>query len=102
MRSARRNIGEHSTNPSSLPAAGRPDEAVSHPRIGCLTDPDNRRGLGIRCSAIIPGSNVMALIRAEHSVESGKSHFSAELERILSFVQRAERDVRGVFLIEEL
>jgi hypothetical protein len=29
MRSARRNIGEHSANPSSLPAAGRPDEAVA-------------------------------------------------------------------------
>src|ERR1700677_2875878 len=26
MRSARRNIGEHSANPSSLPAAGRPDD----------------------------------------------------------------------------
>src|ERR1700676_2230041 len=32
MRSARKNIGEHSANPSSLPAAGRPDEAVSHSR----------------------------------------------------------------------
>src|SRR6478736_7009364 len=32
MRSARRNIGEHSANPSSLSAAGRPDEAVSHSR----------------------------------------------------------------------
>jgi MutS-like protein len=53
-------------------------------------------------TALIPGSNVMALIRAEHSVESGKSHFFAELERILSFVQRAERDGRGVFVIDEL
>jgi hypothetical protein len=59
-------------------------------------------GVCFAATAIIPGSNVMALIRAEHSVESGKSHFFAELERILSFVQRAERDVRGVFLIDEL
>jgi DNA mismatch repair ATPase MutS len=44
----------------------------------------------------------MALIRAEHSIESGKSHFFAELERILSFVQRAECDGRGVFIIDEL
>jgi DNA mismatch repair ATPase MutS len=44
----------------------------------------------------------MASIRAEHSIESGKSHFFAELERILSFVQRAERGGREVFLIDEL
>ncbi|HEY6620256.1 MAG TPA: hypothetical protein VIY68_11955 [Steroidobacteraceae bacterium] len=59
-------------------------------------------GVCFAATAIIPGSNVMALIRAEHSVESGKSHFFAELERILSFVQRAERDGRGVFIIDEL
>jgi DNA mismatch repair ATPase MutS len=40
--------------------------------------------------------------RRGNSVESGKSHFFAELERILSFVQRAERDGRGVFVIDEL
>jgi hypothetical protein len=59
-------------------------------------------GVCFAATAIIPGSNVMALIRAEHSIESGKSHFFAELERILSFVQRAERDGRGVFVIDEL
>ena len=59
-------------------------------------------GVCFASTAIIPGSNVMASIRAEHSVESGKSHFFAELERILSFVRRAERDGRGVFLIDEL
>jgi MutS domain V len=59
-------------------------------------------GVCFAATAIIPGSKVMALIRAEHSVESGKSHFFAELERILSFVQRAERDGRGVFIIDEL
>jgi hypothetical protein len=59
-------------------------------------------GVCFAARAVIPRSNVMALIRAEHSVESGKSHFFAELERILSFVQRAERDGRGVFIIDEL
>jgi DNA mismatch repair ATPase MutS len=44
----------------------------------------------------------MAAIRAEHSIESGKSHFFAELERILYFLQGAELDGRGVFLIDEL
>ena len=59
-------------------------------------------GVCFAATASIPDSNVMALIRAEHSVESGKSHFFAELERILSFVQSAERDARGVFIIDEL
>src|ERR1700722_15038204 len=59
-------------------------------------------GVCFASTAIIPGSNVMASIRADHSVESGKSHFFAELERILSFVQRAERDGRGEFVIDEL
>jgi hypothetical protein len=59
-------------------------------------------GVCFAATAVVPRSNVMALIRAEHSIESGKSHFFAELERILSFVQRAERDGRGVFLIDEL
>ena len=54
-------------------------------------------GVCFAATAVVPRSNVMALIRAEHSIESGKSHFFAELERILSFVQMAERDARGVF-----
>jgi hypothetical protein len=59
-------------------------------------------GVCFAATAVVPRANVMAVIRAEHSIESGKSHFFAELERILSFVQRAERDGRGVFLIDEL
>ena len=46
-------------------------------------------GVCFATTAVIPRSNVMASIRAEHSIESGKSHFFAELERILSFVQMA-------------
>jgi hypothetical protein len=59
-------------------------------------------GVCFAAAAVVPRSKVMASIRAEHSIESGKSHFFAELERILSFVQGAERDGRGVFLIDEL
>jgi MutS domain V len=59
-------------------------------------------GVCFAATAVVPRSNVMALIRAEHSIESGRSHFFAELERILSFVQRAKRDGRGVFIIDEL
>jgi len=43
----------------------------------------------------------MAAIRAEHSSQSGKSHFFAEIERIQSFVEIARRAHRGVFLIDE-
>jgi hypothetical protein len=59
-------------------------------------------GVCFATTAIVPRSNVMASIRAEHSIESGKSHFFVELERILSFVKSAERDDQVVFLIDEL
>jgi DNA mismatch repair ATPase MutS len=59
-------------------------------------------GVCFAARAVVPRSSVMASIRAEHSIESGKSHFFAELERILSFIKRAERDGQGVFLIDEL
>jgi hypothetical protein len=59
-------------------------------------------GVCFATSAVIPRSKVFASIRAEHSIESGKSHFFAELERILSFVKAAELDGRDVFLIDEL
>jgi hypothetical protein len=59
-------------------------------------------GVCFATAAVIPRAKVMASIRAEHSIESGKSHFFAELERILSFLKSAERDGREVFLIDEL
>lgn len=59
-------------------------------------------GVCFAAAAVIPQSKVMASIRAEHSIESGKSHFFAELERILYFVQGVERDGREVLLIDEL
>ncbi|HEY2981695.1 MAG TPA: hypothetical protein VGJ22_10975, partial [Anaerolineales bacterium] len=59
-------------------------------------------GVCFAAAAVIPRSKVMASIRAEHSIESGKSHFFAELERILSFVRMAEHGEQEVFLIDEL
>jgi hypothetical protein len=59
-------------------------------------------GLCFAAAATVPQSKVMASIRAEHSIESGKSHFFAELERVLGFVHEAERDGHAVFLIDEL
>jgi len=44
----------------------------------------------------------MTSIRLEHSIESGKSHFFSEIERILLFLRTAEETGRGVFLIDEL
>jgi hypothetical protein len=58
-------------------------------------------GVCFASSAVIPDAPVMAAIRTEHSIQSGKSHFFAEIERILSFVQIAEAQRRGVFLIDE-
>ena len=58
-------------------------------------------GVCFAAAAVVPRSKVMTSIRAEHSIESGKSHFFAELERILAFVQETQHDGR-VFLIDEL
>lgn len=58
-------------------------------------------GVCFATTAVIPKLQVRASIRAEHSIASGKSHFFAELERILAFVHGAERDGGAVFLIDE-
>jgi hypothetical protein len=59
-------------------------------------------GVCFASSAVIPRSPVMTSIRLEHSIESGKSHFFSEIERILFFLKTAEETGRGVFLIDEL
>jgi hypothetical protein len=59
-------------------------------------------GVCFASSAVIPRSPVMTSIRLEHSIESGKSHFFSEIERILLFLSTAEETGRGVFLIDEL
>lgn len=59
-------------------------------------------GICLASTATVPRSGVRASIRGEHSVESGKSHYFAEIEAILSFIESAKRDERSVFLIDEL
>ena len=44
----------------------------------------------------------MAVIRGEHSVESGKSHYFAEMTAIRTFIDRAQRGSCRLFLIDEL
>ena len=59
-------------------------------------------GFCLASKAILPNSSVMASIRGEHSVESGKSHYFAELEAIHLFIERAKRGECKMFLIDEL
>lgn len=59
-------------------------------------------GFCLASKAIIPSSSVRAVIRGDHSVETGKSHYFAEMEAILSFVESAGRGDFRVFLIDEL
>ena len=59
-------------------------------------------GFCLATKATLPNSSVMASIRGEHSVESGKSHYFAELEAIHLFIERAKRGECKMFLIDEL
>ncbi len=59
-------------------------------------------GFCMSSRAILPNSGVMASIRNEHSVESGKSNYFAELEAIRSFIIHANSDHCKIFLIDEL
>ena len=52
--------------------------------------------------AVIPATSVMASIRSEHSVESGKSRYFAELEAIRALINQARRGECGLFLVDEL
>jgi DNA mismatch repair ATPase MutS len=45
---------------------------------------------------------VMASIRGEHSVESGKSHYFAEMEAVQGFIESARQGRCRLFLIDEL
>ncbi|NYZ63492.1 MutS-related protein [Luteimonas deserti] len=53
-------------------------------------------------AATLPDTRVMAVIRGEHSVESGKSHYFAEMTAIGTFIDRAARGSCRLFLIDEL
>jgi MutS domain V len=59
-------------------------------------------GICLASKAVIPRSSAMALIRGEHSVASGKSHYFAEIEAIKSFIEAAAHGECRVFLIDEL
>ena len=59
-------------------------------------------GFCFAAKAVVPRSSVMASIRGEHSVESGKSHYFAEIEAIHSFIENAEQGHCKVFVIDEL
>lgn len=59
-------------------------------------------GFCLAREATIPRSGAMASIRGEHSVESGKSHYFAEIEAIHSFIEIAKAGECQVFLIDEL
>jgi hypothetical protein len=59
-------------------------------------------GFCMSSKATLPMSGVMASIKNEHSVESGKSNYFAELEAIRLFIINAERGNCKIFLIDEL
>ncbi len=59
-------------------------------------------GFCLATQAIVPRSAAMASIRGEHSVASGKSHYQAEIEAILSFIWASAAGECRVFLIDEL
>lgn len=59
-------------------------------------------GMCFATRATLPDTGVMAVIRGEHSVESGRSHYFAEMRAIGSFLEHAERGSCRLFLIDEL
>ena len=59
-------------------------------------------GICFAKSAVLPRSTARAAIRGEHSVESGRSHYFAEVEAIRSFLESARQGHCRVFLIDEL
>ena len=59
-------------------------------------------GICFASSAVLPRSPLRAAIRGDHSVESGRSHYFAEVEAIRSFLESARQGRCRVFLIDEL
>jgi hypothetical protein len=59
-------------------------------------------GFCLATRAVIPRAGVMASIRNDHSVESGKSKYFAELEAIRAFIAKADRGECRLFLVDEL
>ncbi len=59
-------------------------------------------GFCLASHATIPRFMVMACIRSDHSIESGKSHYFVQIEAVLSFLSNADSNARQVFVIDEL
>jgi hypothetical protein len=59
-------------------------------------------GLCLASRATIPGGPVMASIKGEQSVESGKSRYFAEIDAILGFIESASQGECRIFVIDEL
>jgi len=59
-------------------------------------------GFCLASRATLPDTGVMASIRGEHSVESGKSHYFAEMEAVQGFIEGARQGHCRLFLIDEL
>lgn len=57
-------------------------------------------GFCLAARAVLPSLRVMAAIHGVHSVESGKSHYFAEIETIRAFLGEAEKG-GGLFVIDE-
>lgn len=59
-------------------------------------------GFCLATDATLPDTSVMAVIRGEHSVESGKSHYFAEMSAIRTFMARSDQGICRLILIDEL
>lgn len=59
-------------------------------------------GFCLASRASVPLAQVMASIRSDHSVASGKSHYLAEMETLRTFMLEAERGTHRLFLLDEL
>ncbi len=59
-------------------------------------------GLCLASKATIPCGPVMASIKGEQSVESGKSRYFAEIDAILGFIESGSQGECRIFIIDEL
>ena len=59
------------------------------------------QGFCLAHQATLPATPVMAVIHGDHSVESGKSRYFAEIEAIRGFLQSSSRHAGGLFVIDE-
>lgn len=59
-------------------------------------------GFCLASRATLPPSSVMASIRNDHAVESGSSHYFAEIETLKGFLRGAGKHGCHVFLVDEI